>query len=151
LLFESVYDKLKIGGQSDETLGLWLYGISPEEGKTGDQRMKPTSVTFGPVDERVLQEIVGRIVEAAHPLRIIVFGSVARGEQCRESDVDLLIVMPEGTHRRFTAQMLYQRLRGVAVPIDLVVTTDSDLERHKDNPGLVYRTILREGRVLYAA
>ena len=113
--------------------------------------MKPTRVTLGPVDERVLQEIVGRIVEAAHPLRIIVFGSVARGEQGRESDVDLLIVMPEGTHRRLTAQMLYQRLRGMAVPIDLVVTTESALERHKDNPGLVYHAILREGRVLYAA
>lgn len=113
--------------------------------------MKPTEVTFGPVDERVLQEIVGRIVDAAHPLRIIVFGSVARGEQGRESDVDLLVVMPEGTHRRFTAQMLYQKLRGMGVPIDLIVTTESDLERHRDNPGLVYRTILREGRVLYAA
>jgi predicted nucleotidyltransferase len=113
--------------------------------------MIPTRVTRGPVDERVLQEIVGRIVEAAHPLRIIVFGSVARGEQGRESDVDLLIVMPEGTHRRFTAQMLYQRLRGIGVPVDLVITTQSDLERHKDNPGLVYRTVLQEGRVLYAA
>jgi predicted nucleotidyltransferase len=113
--------------------------------------MIPTRVTRGPVDERVLQEIVGRIVAAAHPLRIIVFGSVARGEQGRESDVDLLIVMPEGTHRRFTAQMLYQRLRGIGVPVDLVITTQSDLERHKDNPGLVYRTVLQEGRVLYAA
>ena len=112
--------------------------------------MKPTKVTFGPVDERVLQEIVGRIVDEAHPLRIIVFGSVARGEQGHESDVDLLVVMPEGTHRRITAQMLYQKLRGIRVPIDLVVTTESDLERHKDNPGLVYRIILKEGRVLYA-
>jgi uncharacterized protein len=113
--------------------------------------MKPTRATISPVDERVLQEIVGRIVEAAHPVRIILFGSVARAEQSRESDVDLLIVMPDGAHRRLTTQMLYQKLRGVAVPVDLVVTTQSDLERHKDNPGLVYRTVLEEGKVLYAA
>ena len=101
--------------------------------------------------EPVIKAIVERIVEQVHPSRIILFGSVARDEQGLESDVDLLVVMPEGTHKRQTAQMLYRKLRGLPVPVDILVTTEVDLDRQKDNPGLIYRTILQEGRELYAA
>jgi predicted nucleotidyltransferase len=101
--------------------------------------------------ESMIREAVERIVEQVHPLRIIMFGSVARDEQSIESDVDLLVVMPEGTHRRQTAQLLYRRLRGLPVPVDILVTTEVNLDRQKDNPGLIYRTILQEGKELYAA
>ena len=46
--------------------------------------------------------------------------------------------MPEGTDRR-------------KVAMDVLVATPSVLERHRDNPGLIYRTILEEGREVYAA
>lgn len=101
--------------------------------------------------DTVVREAVERIVEQVHPLRVILFGSVARDEQGPESDVDLLVVMPEGIHKRRTAQTLYQRLRGLPLPVDILVTTEADLDRQKDNPGLIYRTILQEGRQLYAA
>ena len=50
-------------------------------------------------------ELVQQIVEAVRPLRIVLFGSAARG----------------------------------------------DLERHRDNIGLVHRAIAEEGRIVYAA
>lgn len=111
-----------------------------DEGPTTDVAMEP-----------VVREAVERIVEQAHPLRIILFGSAARNERGPESDMDLLVVMPEGTPKRPTAQMLYRGLRGLSVPVDILVTTDADLNRQKDNPGLIYRTILQEGKELYAA
>jgi predicted nucleotidyltransferase len=98
-----------------------------------------------------LDEVVRRIVEAVHPLRIILFGSAARRETGPESDVDLLVVMPDGTHRRHTAQYLYQRMSGIGMPVDIVVATPTDLDKHKDTIGLIYRTVLREGREIYAA
>jgi predicted nucleotidyltransferase len=59
-------------------------------------------------DSHRIDDLVQRIVDAVHPLRIILFGSAARGEMGADSDVDLLIVMPNGTHRRHTAQHLYR-------------------------------------------
>ncbi len=103
------------------------------------------------LNDQALDRLVRSIVQAVNPLRIILFGSAARGEGGPESDLDLLIVMPDGTHRRLTAQYLYRNLRGIGMPFDLLVATPSDLEEHKDNPGLVYRTILREGKTVYAA
>ncbi len=98
-----------------------------------------------------LEELVRRIVETVHPLRIILFGSAASGRTGPDSDVDLLVVMPEGTHRRHTAQHLYRVIRGVGLPFDLIVATPSDLEKHRHNPGLIYRTILDEGKTVYGA
>ncbi len=102
-------------------------------------------------NQKAIDELVRRIVELARPLRIILFGSAARGATGPDSDVDILVVMPEGTHRRRTAQELYRRLTGIRIPFDLLVATPAVLEQHKDNIGLIYRTILQEGIEVYAA
>jgi predicted nucleotidyltransferase len=103
------------------------------------------------ISEEQLNEIVRRVVDAAHPLRIVLFGSTARGEGGPESDVDVLVVMPDGAHRLNTAQAVYRNLAGVKVGVDVVVATETDMTDYKDSPGLIYREALRDGRVLYAA
>lgn len=103
------------------------------------------------VDPHVVDRLISDIVNTVHPLRIILFGSTARGDTYAGSDIDVLVVMPEGTHRRRIAQLLYRQISGVGVPFDILVTTPSDLERHKHNIGLIYRDVLKEGREVYAA
>jgi predicted nucleotidyltransferase len=98
-----------------------------------------------------LNQLVDRIVETVHPLRIILFGSAARGELGPDSDVDVLVVMPEGTHRGDTAGFLHTKLFGIPLAVDVLVATPGDLERYRDNVGLIYRTVLREGKEIYAA
>jgi uncharacterized protein len=101
--------------------------------------------------DRELDKLVQRIVDAVHPLKIILFGSAARGEMGPDSDFDLLVVMPDGTHRRHTAQFLHTQFFGIGIPVDVLVTTPSDLEKYGESPGLIYGTIIEEGRELYAA
>jgi len=98
-----------------------------------------------------LNELVHRIVTTVHPLRVILFGSAARGEMGTDSDIDVLVVMPDGTHRRHTAEMLQRQFFGIPYGIDVVVATPTDLEKYRQSVGLIYRTILEEGRELYAA
>ncbi|MHB1295353.1 MAG: nucleotidyltransferase domain-containing protein [Anaerolineae bacterium] len=102
-------------------------------------------------EQQILDEIVARIVAEVRPQRIILFGSRARGEAAPESDIDLLIVVPEGTHRRHVAQRIYRNLLGITVPFDIVVATPSDLAKYGDNPVLIYSDVLAEGKTLYAA
>ena len=101
-------------------------------------------------DTEVIQNLTQRIVDEIHPLRIILFGSAARGDMQADSDVDLLVVMPEGTHRRHTAQLLYRKIRKIGRPFDVLVATPADLERHRENIGLIYWKILAEGKEVYA-
>jgi predicted nucleotidyltransferase len=101
--------------------------------------------------DHALEEVVRRIVEGVHPLRIILFGSAARDQAGPDSDIDVMVVMPEGTHRRHTAQDIYRKLGDLRVPVDVVVATPSDLQKHKETIGLIYREVLREGKEVYAA
>ena len=102
-------------------------------------------------DQAKLDDLVRRIVDAVHPLRIIMFGSAARGEMTPDSDVDVLVVVPEGADGLETTQLLYLRMLGLGMPVDILVTTPSRLEKHRHNIGLIYRTVLLEGRDIYAA
>ena len=97
------------------------------------------------------QNLVTRIVKAAHPEKIILFGSTARGEAGRYSDVDVAVVVHDGTHRRMTERLIYRAMLGFDLPVDVVVVTDSDMLKYADSPGLVYREVIREGVLLYAA
>ena len=101
--------------------------------------------------EDVLGEIVQRIVDTAHPRRIILFGSAVRGTMGPASDIDLLVVMPDGTHRRHAATQIYKSLRGIGVPKDVVVVTESDVAEYDHNPSLILKPALEEGRELYAS
>lgn len=99
----------------------------------------------------VVEKLVQQIVETAHPLRVILFGSAARGPMRPDSDIDLLIVMPEGTDSGKVTHELYNHVGGVNVGYDLIVTTPDILEKYKDNCALVYKWALQEGREVYAA
>ena len=101
--------------------------------------------------EGQLKELVRQIAEAVRPLQIILFGSAARGETRPDSDVDLLVVMPEGTHRGHTEERIYVSVRGIRLPFDVIVATPGDLQAYRDTPGLIYREAIREGQTVYAA
>ena len=89
-----------------------------------------------------------RIADEFDPERIILFGSRARGDAHPQSDVDLLVVMPDGTVRDVAVDI------GLAVgdlPVakDIIVTTPEEIARRGDVIGTVLRPTLREGTVIY--
>ncbi len=99
--------------------------------------------------QETLDDIIRRIVEIAKPERIILFGSAARGEMSRHSDVDLLIIK-EGGDATLRAR-IYERLYGVPVAVDAILVSPADVERYKNSHALVIKPALLEGRVIYDA
>ena len=99
----------------------------------------------------LMADVVRRITNAVEAQRIILFGSAARGEMGPESDLDLLVVVPDGTHRRRASIEVFRSLRGIGVPKDVVVVTEGDVRTFGSNPSLVLKPALEGGRQLYAA
>ncbi len=102
------------------------------------------------LDADVLDEIVRRIVDVAQPEKIILFGSAARGEMGPHSDVDLLVVK-DGERSHDVMKEIYMNLDGVGVAVDALVATSDRVQRYRDSHALVFKSALREGRVIYEA
>ena len=103
------------------------------------------------MDRAILDEIVRRVVEVAQPDRIILFGSAARGDMGPDSDMDLLVVKSGVPHRRRLAQEIDHSLRGIRMPVDIVVVTPEEVEKYRDTVGPIIRPALREGKEVYRA
>jgi predicted nucleotidyltransferase len=96
-----------------------------------------------------IDAMVQRIVEQFNPLKVILFGSYARGAVTRDSDVDLLIVMEVNGSKRKQATQIDLALSQRELPLDLIVVSPEEFERYRDVIGHIVYPVAREGKVLY--
>jgi predicted nucleotidyltransferase len=93
---------------------------------------------------------IKRIVSVAHPRKVILFGSVVAGKPDIQSDVDILVVTrDEIESSREESVRIRRALRGITMPMDILVIPEKRLQELADQPGLVYREAIRHGRVVY--
>ena len=93
--------------------------------------------------------MVDRIVACFAPYRVILFGSHARETNGEWSDVDFLVVLPNGTNQRQAAIEIHRTLGDLPVAKDIVVTTPEEIERRGHVVGSVLYAALREGKTIY--
>jgi predicted nucleotidyltransferase len=96
-----------------------------------------------------VNDVVDRLIAAASPLRVIAFGSAARGELAAANDLDLLVVEPELTSRYSETVRLQKALRGVLMSVDLIVTSQARFDERCRIPGTLEYAAHREGKVLH--
>ena len=90
-----------------------------------------------------------RIADRFDPERILLFGSRARDDRRDWSDVDLLVVMPDGTDRREAAVEMGVAVGDLPIAKDIVVTDACPHRAAGHVIGTVLRPALRDGKVLY--
>lgn len=98
---------------------------------------------------QLLEEMTRRILTVSNPERILLFGSHARGDANIDSDFDLLVIEQGVDRPRQRSIEIRRALRGLRVPVDIIVATPYQIETYRSAPGLIYGVALREGQVLY--
>lgn len=105
-----------------------------------------------PLNDPVLAEIVRRLVEAYHPMRVYLFGSMARSETGPDSDYDLLLVVADdATAQQRASRLAYEALRGTGAAADVLVCTRTYFEERLHLQASLPATVVREGVLLHAA
>ena len=101
--------------------------------------------------EEWLPAVVERVAERFDPLKVILFGSLARGEPNYDSDVDLLVVFDhvELEDKRPLTVEIRRALAHFPVPKDIVVTDVDEIRRRGHLVGPILRPALEEGRIVY--
>lgn len=100
----------------------------------------------------VLAEIIRRLVDAFHPDRIYLFGSKGRGEEESDSDYDLMVVVRQANEPLYRlSQRAHSLLWGLGKAADILVWPADRFDRRAHLVASLPATILREGRLVYAA
>jgi len=111
--------------------------------------------TIRPAEEArdpLLAEIVHCLVEVYHPERIYLFGSTARGDAGPDSDYDLMVVVSDETPEPLRdSGRAYRALSKLPRSGDILVWTRTAFDCRLHLKASLPSTILREGKLLYAA
>lgn len=101
--------------------------------------------------QETLDDISRRIRTQLDAEQIILFGSYAWGTPTADSDVDLLVIVPESSevaHKR--AVRVHRALRGLPLPCDVIVRTRAEIDQvNPVRSSLLFRA-LTEGKRLDA-
>jgi len=102
--------------------------------------------------EETLREIARRLVEVLHPTKVYLFGSHAGGTPDSDSDVDLLVVVPDtDVSQRDLARLGRKSLWGMRIPVDIVVCTTSEMDKWSKASCNLMHTVATKGRLIYAS
>ncbi len=103
------------------------------------------------IDERLIDEIVRRILNVTRPDKIILFGSAAAGKMTHDSDIDLLVVEQNPGDRNKEYVRIRQALRGMGHPFDIILISSEWFEASKNVIGGIAYPASKHGRVIYGA
>ena len=99
----------------------------------------------------ILEQIVAFITSKISPERIVLFGSYARGDYKKGSDIDILIIIKNLKNERKITGALYKALLNgnISIPIDFLAIDYDKYNSLKKEIGYIYKTIEHEGKILY--
>ena len=98
-----------------------------------------------------MEQIVNTIVTTVEPDKIILFGSYARDDYKKNSDIDILILKKGLKNEREVTNSLYMEFfnKKITVPIDLIAIDYDKYYQLNNDIGYIYKTINREGKIIY--
>ncbi|MBC8394882.1 MAG: nucleotidyltransferase domain-containing protein [Deltaproteobacteria bacterium] len=101
------------------------------------------------IDKNEIERAAIRLGNASNAVRVILFGSHARGDAHEDSDVDFMIIAESDLPRFKRSRELYKLFRPYPFGMDLVVYTPEEIERGKKSPVSFISSVLKEGKTLY--
>ena len=101
-------------------------------------------------DEKILDTIKNRLVEAYNPLAIYLFGSYVWGTPTENSDFDLLVVVPNDAKLESPKGLKGQyALADLGIAKDLIITKLDRFNQQANHPATLYYKIKKEAIKLY--
>ncbi len=97
------------------------------------------------LDTATRQQIASRIRAAVPSVRdVLLFGSQARGEARADSDIDLILLVPEGADRVAVGVAARRSLWGMDRGFDVLVLTPTDWQRLQASRAWYDRQVTQE-------
>jgi predicted nucleotidyltransferase len=97
-----------------------------------------------------VEAVIQRLIAAAQPRKIILFGSYVRGSVNQDSDLDVLVVVDDTRlNPHAEAARLRRTVRDINMPMDILVIAESEYERLRHRWDLIYYEATENGQLAY--
>lgn len=100
------------------------------------------------ITQKHIQSVAEQIAQKFNPLKIVLFGSYARGDQHRHSDVDLLVILEDG-HNGGDPEVEVALSISHQFPMDILMRSPQQVAERLRMGDSFYREIVEKGVVLY--
>jgi len=105
-----------------------------------------------PLIDPTLAKVVEGLVKVYEPQAVYLFGSAARGEAGPDSDYDLLLIVADSAPAELRrARVGYLALWKIGIGADIAICTRTEFDSRLHLKASLPATVLREGKLLYAA
>ena len=101
------------------------------------------------VTNKLTLNIVDKIKDQFHPLKIILFGSYAWGVPDDDSDIDLFVIMESNLRRDQRARQIEKIFSERTFPLDIIVYTPEEIKLSMKRGNSFIHEILTRGGVVY--
>jgi len=101
------------------------------------------------VELKKINDIVSRIASKFNPDKIILFGSYASGTPNDDSDIDLLVIQDTDLPRHKRSFEIQKLLIGSMIPMDILVYTNNEFEKEKDEKYSFLNSAIKTSKILY--
>ena len=101
---------------------------------------------------KIQEKIVKPIVERFDPVQVILFGSRARGNMKHDSDIDIAVILDDGTvfdRQKLKVEALNVIESGMGVGVDVCISIPNDMESYMSDADYDEYYVMRDGVVLY--
>jgi predicted nucleotidyltransferase len=96
-----------------------------------------------------IEEAGRKIGQKANAKVVILFGSYARGEAGKHSDIDFLVIAESNLPRYKRSRQLHLMFKPYPFPMDIIVYTPQEVEDARKCELSFISHVLREGKKIY--
>lgn len=99
-----------------------------------------------------IEKIKDIILKAVDAEQIILFGSYAKGDYNKNSDIDLMVIIEKKINRKEKNRILDKMAITFFennLNIDLLIETKEDIEKYRNIIGTIIKPVLEQGRILW--
>jgi predicted nucleotidyltransferase len=106
--------------------------------------------SWRPTPEKV-DLAVKTAIEVAHPSRVFLFGSWARGEATVDSDLDLAVIVPDERMNEIPElrRQISRQLEPMRMSVDLILVTEEYFAKFHSSINSIYYKIANQGKLVY--
>lgn len=101
------------------------------------------------ISQETIQQVVDDIVKGVNPIKVIMFGSYARGTQSADSDLDIFVVAEMEGSSAERIRSVRRVISAERFALDVVVRSPQQVQKSLSGRDWFVQEVFEQGKVLY--